>query len=247
MASQRQAGGQTASAKGSGTNRAQAGSRTPPSAGRTRGGKTAAGRAQSREARAAAVAAAQAAAAPPAAVKTLRWSTGQAAATDELPPAPRWFAWTTFILSLAGLGVSVYLTIEHYTANILAFCPESTGVNCTKVTTSAQSMVFGVLPVAVLGLAFYVFMAVANSPWAWRWRRLTLGGVRLPDFRWVRLASLVVGIGFVLYLVYAELFQIQAICLYCTSVHVITFVLFVFIVFDATFRRPPLELATQRR
>ena len=35
------------------------------------------------------------------------------------------------------------------------------------------------------------------------------------------------GIGFVLCLLYAELFTIGAICLYCTSVHVITFVLFV--------------------
>ena len=34
------------------------------------------------------------------------------------------------------------------------------------------------------------------------------------------------GIGFVLCLLYAELFTIGAICLYCTSVHVITFVLF---------------------
>ncbi len=30
-----------------------------------------------------------------------------------------------------------------------------------------------------------------------------------------------------LYLLYAELFQIGSICLYCTSVHVITFLLFV--------------------
>jgi uncharacterized membrane protein len=38
---------------------------------------------------------------------------------------------------------------------------------------------------------------------------------------------MIVGIGFVLYLLYAELFDIGSICLYCTSVHVITFVLFV--------------------
>jgi uncharacterized membrane protein len=43
----------------------------------------------------------------------------------------------------------------------------------------------------------------------------------------------VVGIGFVLYLVYAELFIIGAICLYCTSVHTITFLLFGLTVFAA--------------
>jgi uncharacterized membrane protein len=42
-----------------------------------------------------------------------------------------------------------------------------------------------------------------------------------------------VGIVFVLYLIYAELFSIGAICLWCTSVHVITFALFVLIVFGA--------------
>jgi uncharacterized membrane protein len=57
------------------------------------------------------------------------------------------------------------------------------------------------------------------SPFAWRSRR--------REIALVRMLSLVVGIGFVLYLVYAELFQIDAICLYCTSVHIITFLLFV--------------------
>jgi uncharacterized membrane protein len=96
-------------------------------------------------------------------------------------------------------------------------------VNCEKVTTSAQSYVFGI-PVAVLGLAFYLFLAVANSPWVWRrtW----------PPLRWARVGSLVVGMLFVLYLIYTELFTIGAICLWCTSVHVITFALFVLIMFS---------------
>jgi uncharacterized membrane protein len=63
------------------------------------------------------------------------------------------------------------------------------------------------------------------SPWAWRWasREVAL----------IRIASLVVGVGFVLYLIYAELFIIGSICLYCTSVHAITFLLFVLTVFAA--------------
>ena len=130
-----------------------------------------------------------------------------------------WLRWTTFALALIGLGVSVYLTYAHYTESALAGCTEATGVvNCGKVTTSEQSVVFGI-PVAVLGLAFYVFMVAIMSPWAWKARRREVGLVRI--------ASLVVGIGFVLYLVYAELFDIGSICLYCTSVHVITFFLFV--------------------
>ena len=97
-------------------------------------------------------------------------------------------------------------------------------MNCTKVTTSAQSYVFRI-PVAVLGLAFYLFAVAIMSPWAWRAAR--------REIHLLRIASLVVGIGFVLYLLYAELFIIGSICLYCTSVHAITFVLFVLTVIAA--------------
>jgi uncharacterized membrane protein len=79
-------------------------------------------------------------------------------------------------------------------------------------------MVFGVIPVAILGLAFYLFAVPVMSPWAWRWHRRGVGLIRL--------GSLIVGVGFVLYLVYAELYQIRHICEYCTGVHVVTFLLF---------------------
>jgi uncharacterized membrane protein len=141
----------------------------------------------------------------------------------ERGPAP-WLQIATFVLALAGLGVSIYLTIAHFTESALAGCSESGLVNCTKVTTSPQSYVFGI-PVAVLGLAFFVFAVVIMSPWAWRASR--------REIHLARIASLVVGIGFVLYLVYAELFTIGSICLYCTSVHVITFLLFVLTAFAA--------------
>ena len=142
---------------------------------------------------------------------------------EERGPAP-WMQIATFVLALAGLGVSIYLTIAHFTESALAGCSESGLVNCTKVTTSPQSFVFGI-PVAVLGLAFFVFAVVIMSPWAWRASR--------REIHLVRIASLVVGIGFVLYLIYAELFIIGSICLYCTSVHAITFVLFVLTAFAA--------------
>jgi uncharacterized membrane protein len=135
-----------------------------------------------------------------------------------------WLQLTTFVLALAGLGVSIYLTIAHFTESALLGCSESGVVNCTKVTTSPQSYVFGI-PVAVLGLAFYLFAAAIMSPWAWQAAR--------REIHLLRIASLVVGIGFVLYLIYAELFTIGSICLYCTSVHAITFVLFVLVAFAA--------------
>ena len=48
-----------------------------------------------------------------------------------------------------------------------------------------------------------------------------------------RLGSVIVGMGFVMYLIYAELYQIGDICEYCTGVHIVTFLLFVITVFSA--------------
>jgi uncharacterized membrane protein len=138
---------------------------------------------------------------------------------------PLWFQVTTFAIALIGLGISIYETVAHYTGNNLAGCSRSGAVNCTAVITSSQSMVFGVIPVAILGLAFYVLAVPLMSPWGWRLRRREVGLLRL--------GSLIVGIGFVLYLIYAEVFQIRHICEYCTGVHVATFLLFCFTVVAA--------------
>jgi uncharacterized membrane protein len=152
---------------------------------------------------------------------------GQAAipATPETRAVPLWLQLTTWVLALAGFGVSIYLTVAHYVSPALLICSEKGLVNCAAVTTSPESIVFGVFPVAVLGLAFYVLMAVITSPWAWR--------ASWPVIRWVRLGSVAVGMVFVLYLIYTELITLNAICLWCTSVHVITFLLFGLIVFSA--------------
>ncbi len=148
------------------------------------------------------------------------------AGPEERFSAPAWVRWSALALSLAGLGVSIYLTIAHYTSSSILACSNKGYIDCAKVTTSSQSVVFGIFPVAVLGLAFYVFMVAVNSPWGWR--------MRLPVVWWARLGSVVVGMGFVLYLLYAEIIQIGNICLWCTSVHVITFLLFGLLVFAAT-------------
>jgi uncharacterized membrane protein len=139
-----------------------------------------------------------------------------------------WLPLTALVLSLYGLGASIYLTIAHYDTSIRLACSDNGLVNCQAVTTSSQSVVFGIFPVAVLGLAFYVFMVVVNSPWGWRLSRSQ------PIVRWSRLLSVVVGMGFVIYLIYAELIQINAICLWCTSVHVATFLIFVLVVFHTS-------------
>jgi len=134
-------------------------------------------------------------------------------------PALRWQPIATLILSLFGLGVSIYLTITHFHPAALV-CSSNATIYCEKVTTSPQSEVFGI-PVAMLGLAYFVPMIALCLPAAWRSvdRRIHLA----------RLALSVVGVGMIIYLLIAELFIIKAICLWCSSVHLITFILFIII------------------
>jgi uncharacterized membrane protein len=131
---------------------------------------------------------------------------------------PRWAPPAALILTLAGIGVAIYLTIAHYDSGVTLACASKGAINCEKVTSSAQSTVFGI-PVAVLGLAYFVGMLPLQLPAAWRSPD--------PRIRWGRLAYTAAGILFVFYLVYAEAIIIKAICLWCTSVHVLTLLLFV--------------------
>jgi uncharacterized membrane protein len=130
----------------------------------------------------------------------------------------RWVRVAAPLLCLAGLGVSLYLTIAHYNAKVILACPATGIVNCAKVTESPQSAILGV-PVALLGLLYFVAIAPLHLPAAWRSKS---GLVRRA-----RVGAAVTGILMVLYLIYTELFTLDALCLWCTAVHGITFLLFV--------------------
>ena len=113
--------------------------------------------------------------------------------------------------ALLGLAASIYLTVEHFTASTTFACPENATVNCQKVTSSSYSHLLGV-PVALGGALYFVVMVALVSPPAW--------GPPLLDR--VRLVAAGLGVVAVLYLLWAELFRIDAICLWCTVVHVCT-------------------------
>ena len=129
-------------------------------------------------------------------------------------PSPLWIK----LLWIAALAVSAYLTYTHYAADATLACAEGTFVNCESVTTSRWAYLVGV-PVALLGLLYNL----AGVAFAFVGRRLGLQRGRLAG----RVLT-GVGLAFVLYLVWAEFVMIGQICSWCTVVHVITAVLFVF-------------------
>jgi uncharacterized membrane protein len=134
------------------------------------------------------------------------------------------------VLSLAGLGASAYLTVEHYSSSPSYACPATATINCIKVTTSSYAELLGI-PVALLGLLFFLALTPLCLPIAWRWDN--------PWLPKLRVAGITLGVAFVIYLVWAELFRIEAICLWCTGVHAVTLALFAVVVLDAALR--PIE------
>lgn len=151
------------------------------------------------------------------------------AAARAAPPSSvtRRIGLASLLVSAVGVGISIYLTVEHFTAGTTFACPETGAINCQKVTTSAWSHI-GPVPVAVLGLVFFAGMAVLCSPPAWHLRAL------VP----LRVAGAIVGVLSALYLVWVELFRVDAICLWCTAVHVCTLALLATVLWSTSELRP---------
>jgi uncharacterized membrane protein len=148
---------------------------------------------------------------------------GTAPDDGDAPDAPRWPYRAGLLLCLLGFGVAGYLTYEHYTGSTTLSCPAHGGaINCFAVTTSVYSEIHG-MPVADLGLVFFAAMALLQTPWAWR--------SPSPYVRYGRVLWSLVGVGTAVWLIYAELFRIDAICLWCTSVHAMSLLLFFVTVF----------------
>jgi uncharacterized membrane protein len=131
-----------------------------------------------------------------------------------------WRSIATSLLCLVGLGLSLYTLWVHYHPGALA-CIDAGPVDCQAVLTSPQSVVAGI-PVPYFGITFFVILGALCLPAPWRSAN--------PWVHRGRLAVAVVGIASVIYLVSIELFSVKKICLWCSGVHVVTFVLFIIIV-----------------
>jgi uncharacterized membrane protein len=154
-----------------------------------------------------------------------------AAPTERQPqPVPHWVPRSSVGVCLAGMVAAGYLTWEHFTGAANFVCPESAAINCVKVTTSSYSYFLG-LPVAPLGLLFFAAVTVVCLPSAWRSPR--------PSMRALRAGSATSGVLMALYLIWAELFRINAICLWCTAVHILTIALFAIVAMGHALSEPP--------
>lgn len=109
------------------------------------------------------------------------------------------------VLSVAGIAVSIYLTILHY-AGVVPGCPVSGPVNCEEVLSSSYAVIGGTpVPTSAAGIAWFGVSALL-------WTR-PVGRAHLV---WAGL-----GLATALYLVFIEIVRLGVICLWCTATHVL--------------------------
>jgi uncharacterized membrane protein len=121
---------------------------------------------------------------------------GRAAAAGDR----RWARRASIGVALVGLAIAGYLTAVHY-AGGEPVCAIAHG--CATVQKSAYAELAGV-PVALLGLAGYVAILASLAGDGERARTVTAG-----------LAF--AGFGFSAWLTYVEVFELQAICIWCVA------------------------------
>lgn len=127
-----------------------------------------------------------------------------------------WFDWAILISAVGGLAVVTYLTFVEARGGPVA-CGPSGG--CDTVQHSKYSVLFGILPVGVLGLAGYVGIVVAWLVWQF-------GPESLKKLSLLALWGMCVfGVLFSIYLTFLEPFVIGATCMWCITSAVLMIVL----------------------
>lgn len=122
------------------------------------------------------------------------------------------------LISVAGIGISIYLTVVHY-ASVPLVCGANGIVNCERVLSSPYASVAGI-PISVGGLVWFALSAAAAS----------LALQRSPEPGWlqpVQVAWSLLGLLTVFYLVGVEVLAVGSLCAWCTGLHVLIVVLLV--------------------
>jgi uncharacterized membrane protein len=121
----------------------------------------------------------------------------------------------------SGISISTYLTVSHYTRTPLA-CSTSGPVDCGTVVSSTYSVLPGTdVPVALLGIAWFVALGSAAAV-----ARRARGRAGFRPAAVVQMAWALAGLLTVLYLVYVELVRLHKICEWCSAVHLLVLVAF---------------------
>jgi uncharacterized membrane protein len=143
------------------------------------------------------------------------------------------------LMALAGLGISIYLTIVHYNTKVTLFCTSGGIVNCQQVTSSAWSVVPATsIPITVPGMLWFV---ISGGLALWSLAALARGEMEPARARLALLVWSAAGLLCVLYLVFVEIALVQKICEWCTVIHLLTLATFLIALTRWQRRNEPVE------
>jgi uncharacterized membrane protein len=124
---------------------------------------------------------------------------------------------------LVGLAISIYLTVVHF-STIPPACPANAVINCEQVLSSPYGVIAGSgVPTSAGGILWFAVSALLAAG--------LLAG-RLHLARW-QLAWSAVGLVTVLFLVFVEIVQLGAVCIWCTGAHLLVVLIFLIAVVQA--------------
>jgi len=122
------------------------------------------------------------------------------------------------LAGLAGIAISAYLTIVHYAALPLV-CTTTGIISCERVLGSPYSVIAGSgLPTSAAGIVWFSVSAGLAL--------VQLTGRGSARQARLHLAWSAVGLATVLYLVFLEIVQLGALCIWCSSAHALVVLTF---------------------
>lgn len=136
--------------------------------------------------------------------------------------AGRAFAWMLLVTAAAGLLASWVITLDKIklaeNPDFTPACSLNPVISCGSIMKSEQATAFGV-PNPMIGLVAYAIVLCVGAS--------LLTRARFPRWYWLTFnAGTLFGVGFCTWLMYQSLYDIGALCLWCSLAWVATIVMF---------------------
>jgi len=123
-------------------------------------------------------------------------------------------------LILSSLSLYDHTVIQHTGTSTAALCNISEGINCNIVNQSKWSYLFGI-PIASLGIFFYSILTIFAF---FALRQSLVSPDKLKD---ITLLFATFSVAFSIYLFFVSKLIIGSLCLYCLSMYLVNFLLFI--------------------
>lgn len=124
----------------------------------------------------------------------------------------------TVVAGVAGFAIAIYLTVVHY-STVPLVCSTSGLINCERVLSSPYSVIAGsTVPTSAAGIVWFAVSTLLGAA--------QLAGRNPARLVRLHLAWSAIGLATVIALVFIEIVDLGAICIWCTTAHALVVLTF---------------------